>query len=131
MSPFSSEVEPDSPAAAYYEMHAYLCKALAHPVRLLIIDQLREGPQSVGELAERIGLPQSNLSQHLGILRAKRLVTHRREGSNVYYHIRDPRLLRAFDLLREVLRDVLREEEWLAGSFTAPPLSASASLVPS
>jgi len=124
-------VEPDSPAAAYYEMHAYLCKALAHPVRLLIIDQLREGPQSVGELAERIGLPQSNLSQHLGILRAKRLVTHRREGSNVYYHIRDPRLLRAFDLLREVLRDVLREEEWLAGSFTAPPLSAPASLVPS
>ena len=131
MSPFSSEVERDSPAAAYYEMHAYLCKALAHPVRLLIIDQLREGPQSVGELAERIGLSQSNLSQHLGILRAKRLVAHRREGSNVYYQIRDPRLLQAFDLLREVLRDVLREEEWLAGSFTAPPLSAAASLVPS
>ena len=131
MSPFSSEVERDSPAAAYYEMHAYLCKALAHPVRLLVIDQLREGPQSVGELADRIGLSQSNLSQHLGILRAKRLVARRREGSNVYYQIRDPRLLRAFDLLREVLRDVLREEEWLAGSFTAPPVGTQPSLVPS
>ncbi len=112
-------------------MHAYLCKALAHPVRLLVIDQLREGPQSVGELADRIGLSQSNLSQHLGILRAKRLVARRREGSNVYYQIRDPRLLRAFDLLREVLRDVLREEEWLAGSFTAPPVGTQPSLVPS
>ncbi len=124
-------MERDSPAAAYYEMHAYLCKALAHPVRLLVIDQLREGPQSVGELADRIGLSQSNLSQHLGILRAKRLVARRREGSNVYYQIRDPRLLRAFDLLREVLRDVLREEEWLAGSFTAPPVGTQPSLVPS
>lgn len=112
-------MERDSPAAAYYEMHAYLCKALAHPVRLLIIDQLRDGPQAVGDLADRLGLSQSNLSQHLGILRAKRLVSHRREGSNVYYQIRDPRLIRAFDLLREVLRDVLREDDWLVGSFQA------------
>lgn len=110
-------MESDSTSGAYYEMHAYLCKALAHPVRLLIIDQLREGPRSVGELATGLNLPQSNLSQHLGILRAKRLVGRRREGSNVYYQLRDARLLQAFDLLREVLRDVLREEEWLAGSY--------------
>ncbi len=109
----------DSNAGAYYEMHAYLCKALAHPVRLLIIDQLRDGPRPVGELAVALSLSQSNLSQHLGILRAKRLVGHRREGSNVYYQLRDPRLVQAFDLLREVLRDVLREEEWLAGSYEA------------
>jgi len=111
-------------------MHAYLCKALAHPVRLLIIDQLRAGPLAVGELADRIGLAQSNLSQHLAILRAKRLVSHRRDGNNVYYQIRDPRLIRAFDLLREVLRDVLREEEWLAGSFAAAAPSQLPSLVP-
>ncbi|MHB1526656.1 MAG: ArsR/SmtB family transcription factor [Candidatus Dormibacteria bacterium] len=110
----------DPNSGAYYEMHAYLCKALAHPVRLLVIDQLRDGPRSVGELATALNLSQSNLSQHLGILRAKRLVGHRREGSNVYYQLRDPRLLQAFDLLREVLRDVLREEEWLAGSYEAP-----------
>jgi ArsR family transcriptional regulator len=95
-------------------MHAYLCKALAHPTRLLIIDELRHGPRSVGELALRLGLPQSNLSQHLGILRAKRLVANRRDGSTVYYQVRDRRLIEAFDLLRMVLRDALREEGRLA-----------------
>ncbi len=103
-------------AGAYYEMHAYLCKALAHPTRLLIIDELRDGPRSVGELCLRLGLPQSNLSQHLGILRAKRLVSHRREGSTIYYQVRDRRLIEAFDLLRLVLRDALREEGRLAMS---------------
>ncbi|MHB1500499.1 MAG: ArsR/SmtB family transcription factor [Candidatus Dormibacteria bacterium] len=113
MSPFSSEA---ANAGAYYEMHAYLCKALAHPTRLLIIDELRDGPRSVGELCLRLGLPQSNLSQHLGILRAKRLVSHRRDGSTVYYQVKDPRLIEAFDLLRSVLRDALHEEGRLAMS---------------
>ena len=104
----------DSQAGAYYEMHAYLCKALAHPTRLLIIDQLRDGPRSVTELLLGLGVTQSNLSQHLGILRAKRLVSCRREGSTVYYQLRDRRLIEAFDLLRMVFRATLDEEGQLA-----------------
>ena len=98
----------------FYQLHAHLCKALAHPTRLLIIDELRDGPRSVSDLVERIGLKQSNLSQHLGILRDQRLVIARREGQVVYYSLRDPRVTQAFDLLRQVLRSVLKEGERLA-----------------
>ena len=98
----------------FYQLHAHLCKALAHPTRLLIIDELRDGPRSVSDLVERIGLKQSNLSQHLGILRDQRLVIARREGQIVYYSLRDPRVTQAFDLLRQVLRSVLKEGERLA-----------------
>ncbi len=101
----------------FYQLHAHLCKALAHPTRLLIIDELRYGPRSVSELVERIGLRQSNLSQHLGILREQRLVVARREGQVVYYSLRDPRVTKAFDLLRQVLRSVLKEGERLAVSY--------------
>ena len=98
----------------FYQLHAHLCKALAHPTRLLIIDELRDGPRSVSELVERIGLRQSNLSQHLAILRDQRLVVARREGQTVYYSLRDARVTQAFDLLRQVLRSVLKEGERLA-----------------
>ncbi len=101
----------------FYQLHAHLCKALAHPTRLLIIDELRDGPRSVSELVERIGLRQSNLSQHLGILRDQRLVIAKRDGQTVYYSLRDPRVTKAFDLLRQVLRSVLREGERLAVSY--------------
>jgi ArsR family transcriptional regulator len=98
----------------FYQLHANLCKALAHPTRLLIIDELRDAPRSVSELVERIGLRQSNLSQHLGILRDQRLVIARREGQTVFYSLRDARVTQAFDLLRQVLRSVLKEGERLA-----------------
>lgn len=98
----------------FYQLHAHLCKALAHPTRLLIIDELRDGPRSVSELVERIGLRQSNLSQHLGVLRDQRLVIARRDGQSVKYSLRDARVTQAFDLLRQVLRTVLKEGERLA-----------------
>ena len=98
----------------FYQLHAHLCKALAHPTRLLIIDELRDGPRSVSELVERIGLRQSNLSRHLGVLRDQRLVIARRDGQTVNYSLRDARVTQAFDLLRQVLRSVLREGERLA-----------------
>lgn len=98
----------------FFQLHAHLCKALAHPTRLLIIDELRDGPVSVGDLAERLSLSQSNISQHLSLLRDQRVVVARREGSTVFYRLRDERLTQAFDLLREVLRQVLKEGEQLA-----------------
>jgi DNA-binding transcriptional ArsR family regulator len=98
----------------FLQLHAYLCKGLAHPTRLLIIDELRDGPRSVSELVQRLGLRQSNLSQHLGILRDQRVVIARRQGQTVYYSLRDPRVTQAFDLLRQVLRSVLKEGERLA-----------------
>ncbi len=61
--------------------------AMANPSRLLILCQLAESEKSVGDLQPLIGLSQSALSQHLAVLRGKRLVRTRRDGQQIYYSI--------------------------------------------
>ena len=91
------------------ELHARVCKAIADPKRLLIINELRDGELSVGDLSEALGISQSNASQHLAVLRERGMVTTRRVGTTVYYALRSPKVLQAVDLLREFLADDLAE----------------------
>lgn len=86
-----------------YDLHARLCKALADPKRLLIINALRDSQKSVGELTEELELSQSNVSQHLAVLRERGVVVANRDGNNVFYSLRDERVVKALDLLREVM----------------------------
>lgn len=97
-----------------YEMHAEICKVFTSPKRLEIINLLRDGEKTVNELAEKAGVPQANISQHLTVLRQNNVVTTRREGVNVYYKIANPKILQACDLMREVLLEKLAENETLA-----------------
>lgn len=87
--------------AEIYEVHARVCKAIANPKRLLIINMLRDGPRSVGEIALALGISQPNTSQHLAILRERGILTASRSGSTSYYSLRNPKVLAAVDLLRE------------------------------
>lgn len=64
-----------------------LLKAMASPSRLMILCQLAEGEKSVGEMESIIGLSQSGLSQHLAVLRRKRIVSTRREAQSIYYSL--------------------------------------------
>jgi DNA-binding transcriptional ArsR family regulator len=64
-----------------------LLKAMANPARLMILCQLAEGEKSVGEMESVIGLSQSGLSQHLAVLRRKRIVATRREAQSIYYSL--------------------------------------------
>lgn len=64
-----------------------LLKAMANPSRLMILCQLAEGEKSVGEMESIIGLSQSGLSQHLAVLRRKRIVATRREAQSIYYSL--------------------------------------------
>jgi len=64
-----------------------LLKAMANPSRLMILCQLAEGEKSVGEMESVIGLSQSGLSQHLAVLRKKRIVATRREAQSIYYSL--------------------------------------------
>lgn len=89
----------------YYELHASVCKGLADPKRLLILDALREGERSVNEICDLADLPQSNVSQHLAVLREKGLVVARRDGQRVYYAVASAKINQALDLLLEVMRD--------------------------
>ncbi len=94
-------------AIEIHELHARLCKAIADPKRLLIINDLRNGPMSVGDLAESLEISQSNCSQHLAILRDRGVVEAQRQGSTVLYSLRGDKVVAAIDLLREFMADEL------------------------
>lgn len=92
-------------AAEIHELHARICKAIADPKRLLIINELRDGPRSVGELASALGLSQPNASQHLALLRDRGMVRSTRRQSQVYYELTSPKVLEAIDLLRSFMAE--------------------------
>ena len=96
------------------QRHAELCQTLASPVRLEILNLLRDGERRVNELAEQTELNQANVSQHLAVLRTKGIVATRREGTNVYYRVTNPKMIRACDLIREVLAEQADEHVELA-----------------
>lgn len=82
-------------------------KALAHPLRIHILDALRDGEHSVGELRDLLAVETPNVSQQLAVLRSKNLVTARKEGNNVYYSVPDPAVFRLLDVAKEVFNNHL------------------------
>ena len=97
-----------------YELHAAICQTLANPKRLEIIDRLRDGEMPVSQLAEAMAIGQANLSQHLAVMRQKGIVTTRRAGLNVYYRLSNPKIIKACDLMRQVLLEYLEAGAALA-----------------
>ena len=87
----------------FYELKADVCKTLADPRRLYILNELRAGEMSVGEIAAACGLNQAVASRHLAILRNGGVVTTRREGTNVYYKLADSRIGEACDVMQQVV----------------------------
>ncbi|MDH5532980.1 MAG: metalloregulator ArsR/SmtB family transcription factor [Candidatus Pacebacteria bacterium] len=86
-----------------FKLHADTLKALANPKRLEIVNLLREQTLNVQQMEEMLDLPQSNLSQHLSVLRKYKIVTTKKEGKEVFYQISHPNFIKASDLIREVL----------------------------
>ena len=103
-----------------FERHAAVCQVFSHRLRLELLDALREGELTVGELAEQTGAGTSNVSQHLSLMRERGALVSRRDGSSVYYRVADPRILAAFDLMRELLLDQIRREGALANVAAIP-----------
>jgi DNA-binding transcriptional ArsR family regulator len=90
-----------------YSFKAEFFKALAHPLRIQILDYLRLGPLSVGELQEKLGAEQPTVSQQLAILRARNLVVTQRQGTTVRYAVSDPAIWRLLDAALEVFDNQL------------------------
>ncbi len=99
-----------------FKLQADICKTLADANRLMILHELKEGEKSVGELVSLLRLPQSNVSRHLALLRQRSIVTTRREGTTIYYHLANPKIAEACDLVREVLKSNLAQTEALSRS---------------
>lgn len=96
-----------------FRLQAELCKSLADPKRLMIIHNLRDGPKSVGELAEILGLKQSNTSQHLSVLRKVGVVSSERHGNTVHYNLAIPGVATACDMVRDAVAERLEREHTL------------------
>ena len=79
---------------------AEIFQALAHPTRIAIVEALRNGEMPAGSLIDQLELEQANASQHLAVLRAKRIVVNRKVGNQVFYSLRDPVLIEVLDILR-------------------------------
>ncbi len=94
-----------------FELHSQLLKALSHPKRLEIIHLVRDQELPVNDIHTMLDLPQANISQHLMILRDAGVVTTRREGKQIYYSLSDKKIIKASDLLREVLIDKNQDKE--------------------
>ncbi len=77
-------------------------KAMSHPLRLKILCILGEEEVSVQDIVERVGTSQSNISQHLAILRDKGILASRKEANRVYYRVGDARTLRLISMMQEV-----------------------------
>jgi len=83
---------------------ADILKALAHPVRVLIVSALTEGDQCVCKLNELAEIDQSNISRHLAMLKKAGIVSDRRDGMRVFYHLETPCIMKAFECAVEVVR---------------------------
>jgi len=77
-------------------------KALAHPTRLGILCLLRNGEMTVHELQTHLECTQSNISQHLSIMRERDILTARKDSNQVFYGVKNPEMYRLLDLLRDV-----------------------------
>ena len=103
---------------------ADIFQALAHPTRIAIIELLENGELSAGELIEKLGMEQANVSQHLAVLRAKQLVVHRKVGNQVFYSVRDPIIIKVLALMRRYFQKHLKEALELLNRMDSTPVGS-------
>lgn len=103
------DTTPGSPDGSLAEVKSELFKALAHPARIRVLEVLSAGERSVGELQPPVGIELSHLSQQLGVLRRAGLVSSRKDGSTVFYTVRDPLILDLLAVARRFLLGRLSE----------------------
>ena len=90
-----------------HQFKAEFFKALGHPARIDILEQLRSGEQCVNDLQASLGIDQSTVSQQLAMLRNRNIVESRKEGTSVYYRVRDPLIFQLLDVARAIFNTQL------------------------
>jgi DNA-binding transcriptional ArsR family regulator len=105
------------------QFKAEFFKALGHPMRIRILELLRGGPLSVGQLQDAIGAPASSISQQLAVLRGRNMVATERRGTTVIYHVRDHGLFELLDVARRIFNGHLSDTIDLLRLVDAEPVA--------
>ena len=115
-----------------FRMHAELCKAMANEHRQAILHAICSDEKCVGDLAAEIGISVHNVSQHLRVLKERRLVASRKDGHTVYYHVTDQKFIEACSLMRQALVEehVAQGESLQAAELLDPHRSVPAPVAP-
>ena len=96
-----------------FRLQAELCQSFASPQRLMIINQLKDGSKSVGELSKKLNLKQSHTSQLLAVLRKAGVITPERRGNAVFYSLANPQIIIACELVRAIIAEDLKRRKEL------------------
>ena len=104
---------PDLKKQLLFEKQAEIAKAIAHPLRIAIIDFLKDGEQCVCDIAETIGSERSNVSRHLAVMVNAGVLEYRKEGLKVIYKLKTPCILEFFSCIRKVLKQQVKDNEQL------------------
>ena len=99
-----------------YKIKADFLKALAHPVRLQIIELLKDGERNVGSIMKVLSIQQSSLSRHLTVLREAGILKSRQQGTVIYYNIEDHGIFQVLRPIAEMLRKKLKRTEAVLSS---------------
>ena len=134
---YRCEIQPavrsDSLNQPVHRFKAEFFKALAHPARIKILEFLRSGERTVGEIQVFLEIEPAATSQQLAVLRLKNIVVTRKEGNSVYYAVRDPAVFELLDVARKIfnnhlidtrdmLAEIAREDEAVASRSPSAPL---------
>jgi DNA-binding transcriptional ArsR family regulator len=95
---------------ALFEARAQIVKAIAHPTRLFIVDELSREERCVAELTDLIGADMSTVSKHLAILKNTGIVSSEKRGSQIYYTLRVPCIMNFFGCVESVLRTTSKDQ---------------------
>lgn len=99
-----------------YELQAQIISALAHPIRVAIVDLLKDGEVCVCDIASRIGAERSNTSRHLAVMLSAGVVKTRKEGLQVFYSLRTPCVMNFLNCATRAIQQNLQEQAELMAS---------------
>ena len=96
-----------------FEKQAAMAKAVAHPVRVAVLEFVKDGEQCVCDIAQTVGTERSNLSKHLSIMVNAGVLASRKEGLKVMYSIKTPCVLKFLDCLKDCIKEQAAEQQAL------------------
>ena len=96
-----------------FEKQAEIAKAIAHPLRIAVVNFLKDGEQCVCDIAQHVGSERSNVSRHLSVMSNAGLLEYRKEGLKVIYRLKTPCILEFFSCVSRVLKQQVKEDERL------------------